>query len=45
MALGLKGEFALHKSRFTAEIAFSLGLAIIFAVIIYNIDYWILQKN
>lgn len=45
MALGLKGGFALHKSGFTAEIAFSLGLAIFLAVIIPIIGYWILRRK
>lgn len=45
MALGLKGGFALHKSGFTAEIAFSLGLAIFLAVIIPIIGYLILRKK
>ena len=45
MALGLKGGFALHKSGFTTEIAFSLGLAIFLAVIIPIIGYWILRRK
>lgn len=45
MALGLKGGFALHKSGFTTEIAFSLGLAIFLAIIIPIIGYWILRKK
>jgi hypothetical protein len=45
MALGLKGGFALHKSGFTAEIAFSLGLAIFLATIIPWIGYWILRRK
>ncbi len=45
MALGLKGGFALHKSGFTSEIAFSLGLAIFLAVIIPIIGYWILRRK
>ncbi|BDT79449.1 sodium-dependent bicarbonate transport family permease [Polynucleobacter yangtzensis] len=45
MALGLKGGFALHKSGFTAEIAFSLGLAIFLAIIIPIIGYWILRRK
>ena len=45
MALGLKGGFALHKSGFTAEIAFSLGLAIFLAVIIPIIGYLILRRK
>ena len=45
MALGLKGGFALHKSGFTSEIAFSLGLAVFLAVIIPIIAYWILRRK
>ena len=45
MALGLKGGFALHKSGFTTEIAFSLGLAIFLAIIIPIIGYWILRRK
>ncbi len=45
MALGLKGGFALHKSGFTAEIAFSLGLAIFLAIIIPIIGYLILRRK
>jgi hypothetical protein len=45
MALGLKGGFALHKSGFTTEIAFSLGLAIFLAVIIPIIGYCILRRK
>ena len=45
MALGLKGGFALHKSGFTSEIAFSLGLAILLATIIPLIGYVILRRK
>ena len=45
MALGLKGGFALHKSGFTTEIAFSLGLAIFLAVISPIIGYLILRRK
>ena len=45
MALGLKGGFALHKSGFTTEIAFSLGLAIFLAVLIPLIGYRILRTK
>jgi hypothetical protein len=45
MALGLKGGFALHKSGFTAEIAFSLGLAVFLAIIIPLIGYRILRTK
>lgn len=45
MALGLKVGFALHKSGFTTEIAFSLVLAIFLAVIIPIIGYLILRRK
>jgi hypothetical protein len=45
MALGLKGGFALHKSGFTSEIAFSLGLAIFLAILIPIIGYLILRRR
>lgn len=45
MALGLKGGFALHKSGFTVEIALSLGLAILLAILIPLIGYRILKTK
>jgi len=45
MALGLKGGFALHKSGFTSEIGFSLGLAIFLAIIIPIIGYLLLRRR
>lgn len=45
MALGLKGGFALHKSGFTTEIAFSLGLAVFLAIVIPIIGYQILRTK
>ena len=45
MALGLKGGFALHKSGFTLEIGFSLGLAIFLATIIPIIGYLLLRRT
>ena len=45
MALGLKGGFALHKSGFTSEIGFSLGLAIFLAIIIPIFGYWLLRRS
>ena len=45
MALGLKGGFALHKSGFTTEIALSLGLAILLAILIPIIGYQILRTK
>jgi len=45
MALGLKGGFALHKSGFTTEIAFSLGLAVFLAILIPIMGYQILRAK
>jgi hypothetical protein len=45
MALGLKGGFALHKSGFTTEIAFSLGLAVFLAILIPIVGYQILRTK
>jgi hypothetical protein len=45
MALGLKGGFALHKSGFTSEIGFSLGLAVFLAIIIPIFGYWLLRRT
>ena len=45
MALGLKGGFALHKSGFTSEIGFSLGLAVFLAIIIPIFGYWLLRRS
>jgi uncharacterized protein len=45
MALGLKGGFALHKSGFTSEIGFSLGLAVFLAIIIPIFGYWLLRRK
>lgn len=45
MALGLKGGFALHKSGFTSEIGFSLGLAILLAIAIPLMGYAILRRK
>jgi hypothetical protein len=45
MALGLKGGFALHKSGFTTEIAFSLGLAVFLAILIPIMGYQILRTK
>ena len=43
--MGLKGGFALHKSGFTSEIAFSLGLAVLLAIVIPLIGYAILRRK
>jgi hypothetical protein len=45
MALGLKGGFALHKSGFTSEIGFSLGLAVFLAIVIPIFGYWLLRRS
>lgn len=45
MALGLKGGFALHQSGFTAEIALSLVIAVVLAVIIPMMGYAFLKKH
>ena len=45
MALGLKGGFALHKSGFTSEIGFSLGLAVFLAIITPIFGYWLLRRS
>ena len=45
MALGLKGGFALHKSGFTSEIGFSLGLALLLATVTPLIGYAILRRK
>lgn len=45
MALGLKGGFALQKSGLTSEIGFSLGLAVLLAIIIPIIGYLLLRRK
>lgn len=45
MALGLKGGFALNKTGVTVEIAVSLGLAIILAIVIPLFAYNFLKKK
>lgn len=45
MALGLKGGFALHKSGFTSEIGFSLGLAVLLATVIPLMGYAVLRRK
>ena len=44
MALGLKGGFALAQSGLTAEVATSLGVAILLAIIVPALGYWILKR-
>ena len=43
MALGLKGGFALHNSGITSEISLILGSAILLAVLIPLISYFLLS--
>jgi len=45
MALGLKGGFALSRSGFTADVALSLGVAILLAIIVPLIGYTILKRG
>lgn len=45
MALGLKGGFALAKSGLTAEVAVSLGLALLLAVAVPAIGYALLVRR
>ena len=44
MALGLKGGFALAKSGLTPMIATSLGLAVLLAIVVPLIGYFLLRK-
>ncbi|MCV2356831.1 sodium-dependent bicarbonate transport family permease [Paucibacter sp. B2R-40] len=44
MALGLKGGFALAKSGLTHEVSVSLGLALLLAVLVPAMGYWILRR-
>ena len=44
MALGLKGGFALAKSGVTQEIAVSLGLALLLAVLVPAVGYLVLRR-
>ena len=44
MALGLKGGFALAQSGLTAEVATSLGAAILLAILVPALGYWILKR-
>lgn len=45
MALGLKGGFAIHHSGLTGEVAISLGLAILLALIVPALAYSILRRR
>ena len=44
MALGLKGGFALAQSGLTYEVAASLGAAVLLAIIVPAIGYWVLKR-
>jgi hypothetical protein len=44
MALGLKGGFALAHSGLTAEVSISLGLALLLAVSVPGLGYFILRR-
>ena len=44
MALGLKGGFALAESGFTAQVATSLGCAILLAVVVPALGYQVLRR-
>jgi hypothetical protein len=45
MALGLKGGFAIHHSGLTGEVALSLGLAILLALIVPALAYRLLRHR
>jgi len=45
MALGLKGGFALAKSGLTAEVALSLGCALLLAVVVPALGYLLLKRH
>ena len=44
MALGLKGGFALAKSGLTAEVAISLAAAVVLAVVVPLMGYFLLRR-
>lgn len=44
MALGLKGGFALAKSGLTSEVASSLACAVVLAIVIPAISYFLLKR-
>jgi len=44
MALGLKGGFALSHSGLTAQVALSLGTAVLLALLIPLLGYWFLRR-
>ncbi len=45
MALGLKGGFSLAKSGLTVEVATTLGLAVLLAIVIPAISYQLLKRR
>jgi uncharacterized protein len=45
MALGLKGGFSLAKSGLTPEVASTLGLAVLLAIVIPAISYQLLKRR
>ncbi|HEX5312414.1 sodium-dependent bicarbonate transport family permease [Aquabacterium sp.] len=44
MALGLKGGFALAKSGLTQEVSATLGLALLLALLVPLLAYWVLRR-
>jgi hypothetical protein len=44
MALGLKGGFALAKSGLTATVAAGLGSAVLLAIVVPLVGYWLLRR-
>ncbi len=44
MALGLKGGFALAQSGLTTEVSISLGLALLLAVLVPSLGYFVLRR-
>ena len=44
MALGLKGGFALHQSGLTADVAVSLGCALLLATVVPLLGYHLLKR-
>ena len=45
MALGLKGGFSLAESGLTAEVATTLGLAVLLAIVVPAISYQLLKRR
>ena len=44
MALGLKGGFALASAGFTHQVATSLGCAVLLALVVPLLGYWVLRR-